>query len=142
MDLLLYPTDGSDAACSARPTVIQLARTDAARVLVLAVVEPELFEGADDQRLVDSMDTYLHQAVALEVKELEDAGVAATGRVAAGAKAYRTILDVAADVGADMIVMGTRGMTGLRRAALGSVTDKVLTNAHVPVVVVPPGACE
>jgi nucleotide-binding universal stress UspA family protein len=42
----------------------------------------------------------------------------------------------ATKVGADMIFMGTRGMTALANVALGSVTTRVLHLAHVPVLLV------
>jgi nucleotide-binding universal stress UspA family protein len=39
--------------------------------------------------------------------------------------------------GADLIVMGTHGRTALARAVIGSVADKVVRQANVPVVLVP-----
>jgi nucleotide-binding universal stress UspA family protein len=46
------------------------------------------------------------------------------------------ICDLARDVGADAIVLGTRGRGGIRRAVLGSVSDHVVRNAPCPVVTV------
>jgi nucleotide-binding universal stress UspA family protein len=48
-----------------------------------------------------------------------------------------TILAEADDVGAGAIVLGTRGLTGLRSLLLGSVSHAVVQHAHVPVLVVP-----
>jgi nucleotide-binding universal stress UspA family protein len=48
-----------------------------------------------------------------------------------------TILAEADDLGADAIVLGTRGLTGLKSLLLGSVSHAVVQHAHVPVVVVP-----
>lgn len=50
------------------------------------------------------------------------------------------ILDFASRHSPDLIALSTRGQGGLRRLALGSVADKVLRAAEVPVLVVPPGA--
>ncbi|MBI2247574.1 MAG: universal stress protein [Armatimonadetes bacterium] len=47
------------------------------------------------------------------------------------------ILSTMSRIGADMIVMGTHGRTGLRRTFVGSVAEEVLRNASVPVLVVP-----
>lgn len=47
------------------------------------------------------------------------------------------ILSTMSRIGADMIVMGTHGRTGLRRTFVGSVAEEVLRNAAVPVLVVP-----
>ena len=45
------------------------------------------------------------------------------------------IIKKANEVGADLIVMGTRGMGALRRTILGSVSDYVLHHSHIPVVI-------
>ena len=49
---------------------------------------------------------------------------------------WRTILDVATELGCDMIVMGTHGRHGLPRALLGSVAEKIVRSAHLPVLTV------
>jgi nucleotide-binding universal stress UspA family protein len=48
------------------------------------------------------------------------------------------ILDVAAAMAADLIVMGTHGRGGFQRLVLGSVAERVLARAHCPVMAVPP----
>ena len=45
---------------------------------------------------------------------------------------------VAEELGADLIVMGCRGLGGVRRALMGSVSDSVVRHAHCPVLVVRP----
>ena len=66
---------------------------------------------------------------------LDDAGVAYEAVRLVGPVA-ETIVEHAKKVGADMIFMGTRGMTALANVALGSVTTRVLHLAHVPVLLV------
>lgn len=51
--------------------------------------------------------------------------------------AHRTVASYAVDSGADLVVMGRRGRTGLGEGLLGSVTERVLVGVDVPVVVVP-----
>jgi nucleotide-binding universal stress UspA family protein len=50
--------------------------------------------------------------------------------------AAREIIHLAEDLGAGLVVMGSRGRGGIRRALLGSVSDSVARHAHCPVLVV------
>jgi len=68
-----------------------------------------------------------------------EAGIKAEGVVRAGDPA-QTILDAAAGW-ADLIVVGSRGRTGLRRLLLGSVGGAVMTNARCSVLVVKEASC-
>jgi nucleotide-binding universal stress UspA family protein len=47
-------------------------------------------------------------------------------------------VEVAEDIGAGLIVMGSRGLGGIRRALIGSVSDSVVRHAHCPVLIVRP----
>jgi nucleotide-binding universal stress UspA family protein len=72
------------------------------------------------------------------VQRAKAAGLDAQPRVAArGATIHGTIIEVAQDVGADAIVMGTRGLSRLKSVFLGSVSNGVLHHADRPVVVIP-----
>ncbi|PAA51943.1 hypothetical protein BOX15_Mlig021959g1, partial [Macrostomum lignano] len=53
-----------------------------------------------------------------------------------------SIVQVAHEEAAELIVMGSRGSGLLRRTFLGSVSDYVLHHSHVPVIVVPPPAVQ
>jgi nucleotide-binding universal stress UspA family protein len=55
-------------------------------------------------------------------------------------QAAAIILDVATSRQADLVVMGTHGLTGFERFMLGSVTEKVLRRATCPVMTVPPAS--
>jgi nucleotide-binding universal stress UspA family protein len=52
---------------------------------------------------------------------------------------WRTIVDTAEHDGADLVVMGTRGLSGMRSALLGSVSHKVAQHILCPVLIVPDG---
>ena len=46
------------------------------------------------------------------------------------------IVKYAEDEGFDYIVVGTRGLSGLKRMLLGSIADKIVRHAHCPVIVI------
>jgi nucleotide-binding universal stress UspA family protein len=71
-----------------------------------------------------------------EVEKIRSAGGAvAEAHLRVGAAAAE-IVDLAEDIGAGLIVMGSRGLGGIRRALMGSVSDSVVRHAHCPVLVV------
>jgi nucleotide-binding universal stress UspA family protein len=46
------------------------------------------------------------------------------------------IIDIASERGTDVIILGSRGLSGIRRLFVGSISDKVARNAHCPVMIV------
>lgn len=75
-----------------------------------------------------------------QVRDLLDRGVDAELFVeTTSGSAGTAIADAAIDCGAELIVCGTRALRGMRGLLDGSVAAKIMRNAAVPVVVVPPG---
>jgi nucleotide-binding universal stress UspA family protein len=67
--------------------------------------------------------------------QLAAAGVDAVGALLLKDNdAGEAIVDASVRLGCDLIVMSTHGITGVRRAVLGSVADHVVRNARVPVL--------
>lgn len=143
---ILCPTDFSDVSRRALDYAVALAKWYDARLTVLHVspvrsvsafgaastVLPSVNLTADErQHLLASM----KQSVQAEV----GSNVAFDVEVAEG-NAVAEILDQAAALPSDLIVLGTHGVSGFDRLLLGSVTDKVLRKAACPVLVVPPHA--
>jgi nucleotide-binding universal stress UspA family protein len=77
------------------------------------------------------VDATLHQAV----ERAGAAGVTATEHAREG-DAADAILDVAEELGADLIVVGNKGMTGAKRFLLGSVPNKVSHHAPCAVMII------
>lgn len=129
--LIIFPTDFERAAEGAWPYALALAQTLAAELLVLHVLEVP-----PDVRVFEPS---LRRLAEREVEKLraaaDSAGVAARTAVAVG-DVPREIVRAAREAGATMIVMGTLGRTGLRRALLRSVAEWVVRHAPCPVLTV------
>lgn len=62
----------------------------------------------------------------------------ASGHIAVGSSTWRMIVQIASDLEADLVVVGTHGRTGVARFAIGSVAEQVVRHAGCPVLVVRP----
>ena len=65
-------------------------------------------------------------------------GTGAVSHLKFGERRDEAIVHLAEDIGADLIVIGSREHGGLRRALMGGVADSVVRHAHCPVLVVRP----
>ena len=76
------------------------------------------------------------QALDEEVQRLEAAGAEVTRAHLRMGRPDVEILELAEELDAGLIIVGSRGHGGLRRALMGSVSDSVVRHAHCPVLVV------
>ncbi len=136
-DRILVAVDGSPYSAPAVSTTVEIATKFHSQVFVLHVRERELgragaFPLETPQEAVE--------LVTEIVKTLKAAGITATGDLHAtvAGHAAKEIVDTAKAQGADLIVMGSRGLSDIVGLFLGSVTHKVLQLTHVPVLVVRP----
>jgi len=133
---ILIPTDGSDAVDPAVERAIDLAETYGARLHALNVVNiASLSVEVNTPSVIESLEDGGEAAVEAVAERAADAGVDVTTGVVHGTP-YRSILEYADENDIDMIVMGTHGRSGLDRYLLGSVTEKVVRTADVPVLTV------
>jgi len=133
---VLLPTDGSDAAAAAVPHAIELADRYGARLHVLYVADTTEYSTVTfEDDVVDPLTEQGEAVVDDVVEAAEERNVEAVGVVQQGG-AYETILQDVDDQDVDVIVMGTHGRRGLDRALLGSVTERVVRTADVPVLTV------
>ncbi|VDM15829.1 unnamed protein product [Hydatigera taeniaeformis] len=71
------------------------------------------------------------------LSRLEDKGVSGDFTLTVGTKPGEMIVSYARDMNADLIVMGSRGVSALKRTVFGSVSDYVLHHSSIPLTVVP-----
>jgi nucleotide-binding universal stress UspA family protein len=134
---ILTPTDGSKTAHAAVRFAKDIAMAEHAEVVVVGVVHDLQYGDTADIDATPKFEADMKRAVDEEVAELNAGGVKATGDLVQGANVYQAITKEASDVGADLIVMGTHGRTGLGRTMIGSVADRVVRHSDVPVLLVP-----
>ncbi len=141
---ILLTTDFSEASEEAVAKAGALARSSGAALHVLHVhgrppAAPEAYVPAEAVVVSEGLDT--EAAAALEeLKTSKLAGVELVSLVTIeNASAPLAICDYADEIGADLIVIGTHGRTGMRRLLIGSVSEKVVRHANCSVLVVPHG---
>ncbi len=120
---IVLPVDGSRYSEAAAATVVSLVRQCGAPVTVVSV--------AIDERLRGDAQTYAEQVGRL----MKQSGVEVAVEVRVG-RPDAAIVDCANERGADLIVMGSHGRTGLERLLVGSVSERVIGAAGCPVLVV------
>lgn len=151
--MILVCYDGSPDAQAAVDRAAQLMPGSEATVLVLweTVLEAMSRNGSLGMGLGligsygdDGADDAIKQAAvetaAAGAQRANDAGLVASPRVESRhGDIAGTILRMAADVDADLVVLGTRGLGGVKSLMLGSTSHAVLHHADRPVLVVPSG---
>ena len=141
----LVCTDGSDLATAAATAGLSLLRPADTTVLVTVVIEPTMVlpydaSGMAGAAVTPTELTELHDELVREGQEHLDAAAHALGlhgaqtRVLTG-EPGRAICDLAAELGATAVIIGSRGRGGIKRAVLGSVSDHVVRHAPCPVLV-------
>jgi len=137
---IVVGVDGSEASLRAAEKAADLARSMNASLVLVSVVPPptvllgELMtpEIVDPKPLVDAANEALTRVAE---KLRSEKGVEVATRVIVGEPA-ESIIEIAEDEKADLIVVGRRGLSRIERLFIGSVTKKVLERAHVDVLVV------
>lgn len=139
---ILVPTDFSSCARRAVDYAADLARESNARVVLHHATELPLGvqgnerihpEGAHEAVRVDEYARAAARAHLEDEAERIGGDVRVVTRAELGST-VQSILQAAEELGADLIVMGTHGRTGLRRGLMGSVAERVVRSAPCPVL--------
>ena len=142
---ILAPTDFSEDSKLALTYAVMLAQKFLSEIIVVHVDQPlapvmvsELNPGLD----VSTMNRIAEEGRLLALRELDgtiarlrEGGVKARGLMRVGAP-FLEIINAAQSEGADLIVMGTHGRTGLAHVLIGSVAERVVNKAPCPVLTV------
>ncbi len=136
---ILVATDGSEHARRATETAVALAVAFDAEVSLLYVLDPKLLGGVADRKakldLRHALERNGHEALEDAARLCQKAGVAHETVLAVGRPA-EVILKRARFRGYDLVAVGRRGLGGMARLLVGSVSDEVLRRAECPVLLV------
>lgn len=138
-DDVLVPTDGSETVSQTLDHAISIAENEGATVHALYVVDRRITRAADREMREDLEATLNEEgenAVEAVRERAEEAGLEAIGEIRNGTPSS-AILEYANEAGIDLIVIGTQGKSPREKVStLGSVSERVVDDADIPVLVV------
>jgi nucleotide-binding universal stress UspA family protein len=133
---ILVPVDGSAYSLKAVETACDLAKARAPSAMVLIAVAMEIPELEEGVFIAEKMKAQAEIALAKSREVARAQGLTPDEILATGASPADTIILVAKDQQADLIVIGSRGLAGKTKSFLGSTASQVVTYAHCSVLVV------
>jgi nucleotide-binding universal stress UspA family protein len=146
---ILLATDGSEDAAFAARTAVNLANKTGSELHVvyveevprrLSTSESTSLEGMIDPEFEEKMRQHAQAAASQLLEEQVEKIKKAGGEIAQAhprfGRPHTDIVLLAEELDVGIVVVGSRGEGGLRRALLGSVSDSVVRHAHCPVLVV------
>ena len=139
---ILLPVDGSATSRLAIDKALALAKAFDSAVTLIYVIDPYAFTGVGTDfsygqaEYLSAARDEAQEAIGATRQVFESQGVAVKGSVVEAHSTYQAILDAAQAAHADLVVMGSHGRHGLEKLVLGSITEQVLSHAHLSVLVV------
>jgi nucleotide-binding universal stress UspA family protein len=143
---ILVATDGSEEAALALTTAADLSKSTNSELHVAYVFPtavqrpfPNPITSRPREVLEHELEEAMHQAQEFldrEVEQVKAEGVTVANSHLVRGRPERELVHLSEELGAGLIVMGSRGLGGVRRALMGSVSDSVVRHAHCPVLIV------
>lgn len=139
-DRILLPTDGSEGMDAVIEHAVELARNHGSTIHALHVVDTATMSRMPMETSWETVSGMLHDEGkrALEAVRSSADGVPIEESISEGAPS-KEIVEYAETNDIDLIVMGTHGRGGLNRLLLGSVAERVIRTAPVPVTTIKVG---
>jgi nucleotide-binding universal stress UspA family protein len=140
---ILLAADGSEEATLAARTATDIAEKTGSELHVVLVGLSVSYVGMGPVEIADipapSQEELTEEAQRLldtQSRQIEAAGGVVTQAHLRVGRPDEEIVALAEELGAGLLVIGSRGLGGIRRALMGSVSDSVVRHAHCPVLVV------
>ena len=143
---ILLATDGSEEAQLALSTAVDQANSTNSELHLVTVgpwnpdpayaTHEVSFRRQTYEEVSEAIGKEAQQILNEQVKKIEEAGGSVQEAHLRRGRKDQAIVRLAEEIGAGLIVTGSRGLGGVRRALMGSVSDSVVRHAHCPVLVV------
>ncbi|EFW91995.1 UspA domain protein [Haladaptatus paucihalophilus DX253] len=135
---ILVPTDGSPEIEDAIAEALDLAASTGGRIHAVSVVDTREYSTLSDAKwlTIERDRTERGESAIADVrKRADERGVPVETELLRGIP-HEEILDYADENGIEVVVMGTHGRSGVEHFLNGSVTEKVIRNSTLPILVV------
>lgn len=140
---IVFGTDFSPASTAAFDKAVELAKKEGAELVIAHVYEPPAdmsHSGLADDVITADLEEKIRKDVETQldhvVAKARAAGVPNVRGVVLSGHASERLSDLAARTGAEMLILGTHGRTGLRKILTGSVASKAIVTSPCPVLTV------
>ncbi len=135
---ILVAVDGSENARRALDSAMQLSTETKTALIILTVVQPPAIMGVQ-RDLLGTLEMLLEKEARIMLANystLAEKKGAKVETVIGRGYPSKVILKTAEDASANLIVVGSRGLSGIKELFLGSVSHAVVQNSTIPVLVV------
>lgn len=145
MKKILVPIDGSPASENAAEKAIDLAKKYNSEVVFISVVDSRFTYTYDVGGIISipiNKPDYTEELMKLQSKILDfyftkfESSEIAIKKVVVSGEPHEEIIKYAETENCDLIVMGRRGFSKVKRFFVGSITQRVISDSHCPVLVV------
>ena len=135
---ILLATDASEEAELARRTAVDMAISTKSTLHLVTVSPGYPSYDVNVPNVAEQLHEQAEKILDAQAEKVGREGATVAGKHLRIAERHRAqqIVQVAEDIEAGLIVMGSRGRGGVRRALMGSVSDSVVRHAHCPVMIV------
>lgn len=139
---ILVPIDGSDTSLAAVDKAAQFAKAFNAKITVAQVmaldpyIAAEYISGAQTNDMIERARRAILDDLATAQAKFAELGVEVETQLLEGQMVHRELIEAAQKLAVDLIIIGSHGRTGFKKLFLGSVAQNVLSEVHIPVLVI------
>ncbi len=139
---ILVPVDGSPTSLVAVEHAINFAKTLNSKITLVQVltldpyIAAEYLSSTQTNDLIERARKSILDNLATAEQKFTEAGITVDVQLLEGQVIQNELLTAAKNLNVDLIIMGSHGRTGLKKLFLGSVTQNILSETDIPVLVV------